>query len=130
MERHFFYKRNYKSKAVRKNAFWMEVNGTKYLISYRTVVAAVNELGYFYKFWNDYSDTTKNQINCFINTVMHNEVYSIVDGTQIIGFNKKEWLDYPITNKVSALDYAMIKPLLPTIEYSDRSDYVEKIIYD
>ena len=79
MERHFFYKRNYNSKAVRKNAFWMEVNETKYLISYRTVVAAVDKDNCFHKFWNDYSSTTMNQINGFI--ALFDNVFSEKDGT-------------------------------------------------
>ena len=126
MERHFFYKRNYKSKAVRKNAFWMEVNGTKYLISYRTVVAAVDKDNYFHKFWNDYSSTTMNQINGFI--ALFDNVFSEKDGTQIHGFNKEEWLNYP-TVVPGYDDLVIIRPYIPTIEYN-QYDYVEKIIYN
>ena len=126
MERHFFYKRNYNSKAVRKNAFWMEVNETKYLISYRTVVAAVDKDNCFHKFWNDYSSTTMNQINGFI--ALFDNVFSEKDGTQIHGFNKEEWLNYP-TVVPTYDDLVIIRPYIPTIEYN-QYDYVEKIIYN
>lgn len=126
MERHFFYKKNWKSKAVRKNAFWMEVNGTKYLISYRTVVAAIDKDNYFHKFWNDYSATTMNQINGFI--ALFDDVFSEKDGTQIHGLNKEEWLNYP-TVVPTYDDMLIIRPYIPTIEYN-QYDYVEKIIYD
>ena len=126
MERHFFYKRNFKSKNVRKNAFWMEVNGTKYLISYKTVVAAIDKDNCFHKFWNDYSVTTMNQINGFI--ALFDNVFSEKDGTQIIGFNKEEWLNYP-TIIPTYDDLIIISPYIPTIEYN-QYDYVEKIIYN
>lgn len=126
-ERNFFYSRNGRSKTVRKNCFWTEVNGTKYLVSYRTVVAAVDKDNYFHKFWNDYSATTLNQINQFINLFNDYGIYSEYDNTKIKGFNKKKWLEYP-TGLVSKDDMQIIRPLIPYIEYNEW-DYVQKIIY-
>lgn len=125
MKRNFFYSRNWRSKTVRKNCFWTEVNGIKYLVSYQTVVAGIDKDNYFLKFWNDYSATTMNQINCFIN--LFDNVYSEMDGTKITGFNKKEWLNYP-TGIAPKDDMQAIRPLIPYIEYNEW-DFVEKIVY-
>lgn len=114
-KRNFFYKRNWRSKNVRKNCFWTEVNGNKYLVSYQTVVAMIDSDGVIHKFWNDYSVTTMNQINQFA---------SLFNAR---GFNKKEWLEYP-TETLNGDDYRVIKPLIPEIEYS-MYDFVEKISY-
>ncbi len=126
MKRNFFYSKNGNAKTVRKNCFWTEVNGIKYLISYTTVVAAINELGYFHRLWDDYSVTTLNQVNQFIN--LFDNVKSTESGETLRGFNKKEWLEYPIKHKISMRDYLLIKPLLPNIEYNQYS-FVEKISY-
>ena len=130
MKQNFFYKANWRSykpaKTIRKNCFWTEINGIKYLVSYQTVVAAIDKDNYFLKFWNDYRVTTMNQINCFIN--LFEDVYSEMDGTKINGFSKKEWLDYP-TGIVPKDDMQEIRPLIPEIEYNDRNDYVKKIVY-
>lgn len=128
MERHFFYKRSQNAKSIRKNCFWIEVNGNKYLVSYETVVCVISAAGYFHKFWDDYTVTTLNQINCFIN--QFEDVFSCVDGTKINGFNKKEWLDYP-TEKPIENDIRQIAPYIPTIEWNCcyKLDYVKKINY-
>jgi hypothetical protein len=125
-KRNFFYKRNWRSKTVRKNCFWTEVNGNKYLVSYQTVVCVISASGYLHKFWNDYSVTTMNQINAFMK--LFHGAYDRNTDELLYGFNKKEWLEYE-TDKPIYDDIQEIRPLLPEIEYNDRNDYVKKIVY-
>lgn len=130
MKRNFFYSKTNRAKSVRKNCFWTEVNNTKYLVSYQTVVACIDKDGYFHKFWNNYSATTTNQINQFIH--LFGDVFSEYDGTLLNGFNKKDWLSYP-TGLVPKDDLEVIKPLIPKIEWSNYGyscyDYATKFIY-
>lgn len=131
MKRNFFYKANKKSKTVRKNCFWIELGGKKYLVSYRTIVCSVNENGRFEKYWNDYSVTTLNQINRFLE-MLYEEYGTIAwdaeKGT-IAGFNRKEWEGMG-TTLLNIVAYDKIKPFFPDIQYSDRSDYVVKMTYN
>lgn len=127
--RHFFYKKNARSKKVRNNCFWFVKDNIKYLVSYRTVVCAYGmETGYLYKFWNEYSATTINQINRFLET-SENDIVNNTTGEIITGFNKKEWLAYP-TEALSETVRDYIRPYLPTLIESERNDYIVKIIYD
>ena len=127
--RHFFYKKNGKSKSVRKNCFWFEYGNKKYLASYQTIVCSVDENGKFEKYWNGYSATTLNQINRFLEMLF--ETYEIVarnkKGT-IAGFSKKEW-EKEETEYCDISVYDYIEKHLPLIEWNDRNDYVRKIIY-
>lgn len=130
MKRNFFYKKNKKSKTVRKNCFWIELANKKYLVSYQTIVCSVDENGRFEKYWNDYSVTTLNQINRFLEMLY--EEYGIIardDKKGIIaGFSKKEWEGME-TTYLNIVAYDKIKPFFPDIEWNDRNDYVAKITY-
>lgn len=128
-ERHFFYKKNSKSKSVRKNCFWMEVGNKKYLVSYRTIVCAIDDRGRLERYWNDYSETTLNQINRFIELFGTDTVIRSDTGEIINGLNKKEWEGME-TVFVNIAAYDIIKPFFPDIQYSDRSDYVVKMTYN
>ena len=114
-KRNFFYSKSGSAKTVRKNCFWTEVNGNKYLVSYQTVVAMIDSNGIIHKFWDDYSATTMNQINQFARLFNART------------FNKKEWLEYE-TEKPIYGDVQEIRPLIPYIEYNEW-DYVMKIVY-
>ena len=136
--RHFFYKANRNSKSVRKNCFWFEKDGFKYLVSYRTIVCGYSlKTGYFYKFWDDFSVTTLNQINCFIeNSLTREPKVNVVTCNCMTGMNKRDWLSYPTTN-INDIDNEVlnyIKPYLPDIEYVDnpycRVDYIKRIAYN
>ena len=127
LKRNFFYKKTRNAQNYRKNAFWVELNGCKYLVSYQTVVAGIDSKGYFHKFWDDYSATTQNHINSFFNVF---RAYNNMTGEEITGLNKKEWIDYPY-EQIDETVYKQLKPLFPEIEwnYSYRYDYVKKISY-
>ena len=128
--RNFFYSKNRNSKSVRKNCFWIEYGNKKYLVSYQTIVCSIDDRGKLEKYWNDYSVTTMNQINRFIELFGNDTVIRSDTGEIINGFNKKEWegMEVSICN-ILAYDY--IKQYIPRIEWSDnyRNDYVKKISY-
>lgn len=126
--RKFFYKANRNSKSVRKNCFWIEYGNKKYLVSYQTIVCSIDDRGKFEKYWNNYSVTTLNQINRFIELFDKDFVIRSDTGEIINGFNKKEWegMETSFCN-ISAYDY--IKRYFPDIVWSDRSDYVVKMTY-
>lgn len=126
--RNFFYHANKGTKTVRKNCFWIEYGNKKYLVSYQTIVCSIDNRGKFEKYWNDYSVTTLNQINRFIELFDKDFVIRSDTGEIINGFNKKEWLSMETSFRdISAYDY--IKKYIPEIIWSDRNDYVVKIIY-
>lgn len=126
--RNFFYKKNRKSKSIRKNCFWFKYGNKKYLVSYQTIVCSIDDRGKFEKYWSDYSVTTLNQINRFIELFDKDFVIRSDTGEIINGFNKYEWNGMETSFRdISAYDY--IKSYLPYIEWSDRSDYVVKIVY-
>ena len=125
--RHFFYKKNRESQTVRKNCFWFEYGNKKYLASYQTIVCSVDENGKFEKYWNNYSATTLNQINRFLE-IFKEDIIRSDTGEIITGFNKKEWEGMETEYcDISVYDY--IEKHLPLIEWNDRNDYVRKIIY-
>lgn len=62
--RNYFYKKSKRAKSVRANAFWTEVNGVKYLVSYETIVASITD-NRLHRHWNGYSATTMNHVNSF-----------------------------------------------------------------
>ena len=128
--RNFFYNKN-GGKTPRKNCFWMQYGNKKYLISYQTVVASIDDRGKFEKYWNDYSATTQNQINQFIRLFDRFSVTRSDTGEIINYIGKKEWLDM----ETSILDEETIRYIqdyIPEIIWSNNyyNDYVEKIIYD
>lgn len=129
LKRNFFYSKSASAKTVRKNCFWVEVNGNKYLVSYQTIVCCISASGYFHRFWDDYSVTTLNQIRQFISLF---EVFNNVTGEKLTGFNKKEWLDYPVERPIED-DEKQIVPLIPAIEWTNYGysgyDYAKRIIY-
>ena len=127
--RHFFYKKNRNSKSVRKNCFWMEVGNKKYLISYRTMVCSIDDRGRLERYWNDYSVTTLNQINRFIELFGTDTVIRSDTGEIINGLNKKEWEEMEVSI-INISAYDIIKPYLPTLIENSRNDYIAKIIYD
>lgn len=127
--RHFFYKKNRNSKSVRKNCFWMEVGNKKYLISYRTMVCSIDDRGRLERYWNDYSATTLNQINRFIELFGTDTVIRSDTGEIINGLNKKEWEEMEVSI-INISAYDIIKPYLPTLIENSRNDYIAKIIYD
>lgn len=126
--RNFFYKKNRKSKSIRKNCFWFEYGNKKYLVSYQTIVCSIDNRGKFEKYWNDYSVTTLNQINRFIELFDRDFVIRSDTGEIINGFNKKEWLSME-TSFRDILAYDYIKSYLPYIEWSYINDHVVKIVY-
>jgi hypothetical protein len=126
--RNFFYKANRNSKSVRKNCFWIEYGNKKYLVSYQTIVCSIDNRGKLEKYWNDYSVTTLNQINRFIELFDKDFVIRSDTGEIINGFNKKQWEEME-ASFCSAEAYGYIKPYLPNIVWSDRSDYVVKMTY-
>lgn len=126
--RNFFYSKNGRAKTPRKNCFWIQYGNKKYLVSYRTIVASIDDEGKFEKYWNDYSVTTMNQIVCFIRLF---DRYTVIrsDTGEIINYiGKKEWLDME-TSILDADASRYIKQYLPNIEYSGYNDYVTKITY-
>ena len=109
----------------------MQYGNKKYLISYQTVVASIDDRGKFEKYWNDYSATTQNQINQFIRLFDRFSVTRSDTGEIINYIGKKEWLDM----ETSILDEETIRYIqdyIPEIIWSNNyyNDYVEKIIYD
>lgn len=126
--RNFFYKKNRSSKNVRKNCFWFKYGNKKYLVSYQTIVCSIDDRGRFEKYWDDYSVTTLNQINRFIELFDKDFVIRSDTGEIINGFNKYEWNGME-TSFRDILAYDYIKSYLPYIEWSDRNDYVVKIVY-
>lgn len=133
LERHFFYKRTRNSKTTRKNCFWVKYKENYFLISYRTVVCCVTKDGSFIKFWDNWSLTTQNQINCFINELLSDNLVNCVknpdNGSNICGFGKKEWLDYKLSDNSSVA--AEIVQTIPEIEwyYYAGGQSVRKITY-
>lgn len=126
-ERHFFYKKNSKSKSVRKNCFWFEYNNKKYLASYHTIVCSIDEEGVFEKYWNGYSATTLNQIKRFLE-IFEEDIIRNDTGEIITGFSKKEWEGMETEYcDISVYDY--IEEYLPLIVWNDRNDYVKKMSY-
>ena len=125
--RNFFYSKN-GSTTKRRNCFWMQVENIKYLISYSTVVCAIDEDGKFFKFWDDYSSTTMNQINQFMiltnDDLINPETGEIIDKR----FGKKSWLEYPVS-KLNYNHFLTIEPYMPQI-IENGYGFVEKIIYD
>lgn len=81
--RNYYYSRSSSAKTVRKNAFWTEVNGVKYLVSYETIVASITD-NRLHRHWNDYSTTTMNHINKFC------------DLFDVEGAGKKAWEAMPV----------------------------------
>lgn len=125
--RNFFYNKNGGS-TPRKNCFWIQYGNKKYLVSYRTIVASIDDRGRFEKYWNNYSVTTMNQIVCFIRLF---DRYTVIrsDTGEIINYiGKKEWLDME-TSSLDADASRYIKQYLPNIEYNYNNDYVTKITY-
>lgn len=127
--RNFFYTKNRNSKSVRNNCFWIKYGNKKYLVSYRTIVCSVDDRGKFERYWNDYSVTTINQINRFIELFGKDTVIRSDTGEIINGFNKKEWEEME-TNRIDDKAYTAISVYFPNIEYNDRNDYVKRIAYD
>ena len=126
--RNFFYKKNRNSKSIRKNCFWIEYGNKKYLVSYQTIVCSIDNRGKFEKYWNDYSVTTLNQINRFIELFDKDFVIRSDTGEIINSIGKHNWLAME-TSFRDILAYDYIKSYLPQIEWSDRNDYVVKIVY-
>ena len=126
--RNFFYSKSGNAKSVRKNCFWVQVEGVKYLVSYQTIVCGVFEDGYFAKYWDGYSVTTMNQIKRFIE--LFGEVVRNDTGEVITGLNKKEWLEMQ-QSVIDIVAYETIPKLLPEIIWNCqyRNDYAVKIIY-
>ncbi len=102
LERHFFYKKTRNSQTFRKNCFFVVHNGNYYLISYETVVCCVDNNGYFHKYWDNWSSTTQNQINCFIDKLLSDNLVKFVkklDNTgNFTGFCKKDWENYKLSD--------------------------------
>lgn len=130
--RHFFYKKNRNSKSVRKNCFWIEVGNKKYLVSYQTIVCSIDNRGRFEKYWNDYSVTTLNQINRFIELFDKDFVIRSDTGEIINSIGKHNWLEME-NCFINISAYDIIRRYIPQIEWNDniyyKSDYVKKIIY-
>jgi hypothetical protein len=106
MTKNYYYKKSNSSKSIRTNAFWTETaNGIKYLVSYETIVACIDKVGKFHRFWNDYSATTMNHINKFCNLF------------GVSGYSKKEWESLN-TESVDYNDYLSIKPLITPVKTS------------
>lgn len=126
--RNFFYKKNRNSKSIRKNCFWFEYGNKKYLVSYQTIVCSIDNRGKFEKYWNGYSVTTLNQINRFIELFDKDFVIRSDTGEIINSIGKHNWLAME-TSFRDILAYDYIKSYLPYIEWSDRNDYVVKIVY-
>jgi len=129
LKRKFFYTRNGKGENVRKNCYYVEIDGSKILVSYKTIVCMIQKSGQFVRFWDDYSVTTLNQINCFLNLF---ECYHSETGEILKGFSKKEWEKYSVQSKydfISANVLNEIKQTLPEIILNERNDYIKKIIY-
>lgn len=64
----------------------IETQKGKYLLSYDTIVCGIDSKNQFNRYWNDYSVTTKNHINSFL---QYYEFSTI---------NKKQWLDMEYKN--------------------------------
>ena len=150
LKRHFFYKKSRNSQTIRKNCFWVEYKECYFLISYQTVVCCVTKDGMFIKFWDNWSITTQNQINCFIievNKLLKSEnTLNYVNCPtnsgickSILGFNKKEWENYPhsmelsefIDNSDDFKDFAPVFQTIPEIEWNcnEYGQSVRKIKY-
>ena len=128
--RNFFYSKNRNSKSVRKNCFWIEYGNKKYLVSYQTIVCSIDDRGKLEKYWNDYSVTTMNQINRFIELFGKDTVIRSDTGEIINSIGKHSWLEME-TSFCNILAYDYIKQYIPRIEWSDnyRNDYVKQISY-
>ena len=128
MNQNFFYSKSRSAKSVRKNCFWIEYKSNKYLVSYQTIVAEIDSTGRFHRFWDDYSVTTMNHINAFID--LWGYAYNIETGEKITGLNKKEWLNYPCEN-IDRNVYEAIEPYFPDIEwgYNWGNEFVKSISY-
>lgn len=129
LRRNFFYTRNGKGNYARKNCYYVEIDGLKVLISYKTIVCMQGVTGCFVRFWNDYSVTTLNQVNCFLNLF---DCYHSETGEILKGFSKKEWESYPVYSKydfIPSETLEKIKETMPEIIFNDCNDYVKKIIY-
>jgi hypothetical protein len=94
MKRNYFYKKSSRSNTVRKNAFWTEVDGVKYLVSYETIVASITD-NRLHRHWNDYSVTTMNHVNSF------SRLFNVE------GVSKHEWesmdvekIDYKVASEI------------------------------
>lgn len=87
MKQNFFYSKTRNASSVRRNCFWIEYRNNKYLVSYQTIVAEIDSTGCFHRFWDDYSATTMNHINAFID--LWDVVYSVKTGEKLTGLNKK-----------------------------------------
>lgn len=127
--RHFFYNKNGGSR-YSKRCFWIQYKAGKFLVSYQTIVASIDDTGVFRKHWNDYSSTTMNQINAFIGLFGYNKVVRSDTGEIINGIGKKDWLAME-TSELSKEVYDYIRPYIPDIEYGAgfSYDYVSKITY-
>ena len=127
--RHFFYNKNRGSRPS-KRCFWIQYKAGKFLVSYQTIVASIDDTGILRKHWNDYSSTTMNQINAFIGLFGYNMVVRSDTGEIITGFFKKDWLAME-TSELSKEVFDYIRPYIPHIEYyaGYACDYVSKITY-
>ena len=94
IKRNYFYKKSSWAKSVRKNAFWTEVDGVKYLVSYETIVASVTD-NRLHRHWNGYSVTTMNHVNSFAKHF------------NIEGASKHEWESM----NVEKIDYNVAKEI-------------------
>lgn len=66
-------------KSFYRKAFVIIANGKKYLKSYDTIVASIDENGTIYRYWADWSATTGRHLIAFA------------------GINKKAWDAMPVT---------------------------------